>query len=398
MDEGISVSKVERLLTENAGNAAVGDCPLNKCAGRIIRQPIVADRPLPPFDRVMMDGYAVKWSPHVQLFRIAARAFAGEPSRTLPPEPNAAVEIMTGATLPEGADTIIPYEDTTSSDQGFVVSDPGSVESGQYIHRRASDYAEGSVLVKAGATMGPIEIGIAASCGYAQLKVNLLPRITVLGTGDELVAVAQKPADHQIRRSNAHAIETALNIAGFPAQNVSHLSDNHERETATLAEVIKKSDIVIISGAVSMGSRDWIPSALDKSARKIFHGVDQKPGKPMGFWVAPDSCAIFALPGNPVSTLVGLHRYVIPYLRARNAVGQIPDPQQRQLHNQWPPHPKRTLFVPGTLQKDHAFLPQPVRNSGDYARLAETDGFVEIPPSDKAFELSATFNFYPWQR
>lgn len=414
MDALISVSEADRLLTANIVEAAVMDCPLNKCAGRILLQDIVADRPLPPFDRVMMDGYAVKWSPGIKDFRTTARSFAGDPMGTLSSDTDAAIEVMTGAPLPAGANTIIPYEDTTATDKGFTISEPENVESGQYIHRRASDYAEGSVLLKAGTRIGPIEAGIAASCGYARLKVNLLPRIAVLGTGDELVEVHKKPAAHQIRQSNAHAVETALNLAGFPAQKAGHLKDNPEGESELLAEVIKNSDIVIISGAVSMGSRDWIPSALDKNARKVFHGIKQKPGKPMGFWIAPGGCAIFALPGNPVSTLVGLHRYVMPFLHARNTPGNhgrarsLPChavaceggswPRPRKLQSSWEPHPKLTLFVPGTLADKNTFCPQPVRNSGDFARLAGTVGFIEIPPAEKPYDLSTTFKFYPWQQ
>lgn len=372
-------------------------CPLNKCAGRNLAEDIVADRPLPPFDRVMMDGYAVKWSPRVSQYQIRESTYAGVSPGHLHADENAAFEVMTGAALPEGADTVIPYEDTIQINDGFSVLDTNSVEAGQFIHRKSSDYAEGTVLLKAGTRMGPVEAGIAASCGYAQLSVYILPRIAVIGTGDELVPVNETPAPHQIRQSNVHAIETALNLAGFPARFVGHLQDDPEGGFAKLAEVVESSDIVIITGAVSMGRRDWVPDALNKLGEKVFHGVAQKPGKPMGFWMTSRGSSVFALPGNPVSALVGLHRYVLPFLHARTTNADLPEFAPVKLTCDWPAHPSLTLFVPGYHQQSQLFKPAPVRNSGDFARLAGTEGFVEIPPAENGNKMTGTFNFIPWQ-
>jgi len=394
MASAIPVEEVDRLLQQYAQPAPAIDCPLNKAAGRVLRESLVSDRDLPPFDRVMMDGYAVRGDDLASpLFRVTGKAMAGSPRQTLPPDAHSALEVMTGAPLPARADTVIPYEDTRPAEDGFKLVE--KAETGQYVHRQGSDFPAGTILVPEGAVFRAVEAGIAASCGYDQVKVSQRPRIAVFGTGDELVPVGTRPEPHQIRQSNAIAIEHALASASFHVGSVGHLTDHAGKESSRLREAIGDSDVVIISGAVSRGKLDWIPAALDESATCIFHGVAQRPGRPMGFWVTEKGCSIFALPGNPVSTLIGVYRHVLPFLQRQQGMQPLRNRTIR-LAQDCPPNGSSTRFLPVILRGAVTAIPNPVNNSGDFARLAGTDGFVELPAGTEPRAANSEVNFYPW--
>jgi molybdopterin molybdotransferase len=192
------------------------------------------------------------------------------------------------------------------------------------------------------------------------------------------------------------AVEHALAGAAFPVGITGHFSDDVEAESVRLEKAISTADVVIISGAVSMGKLDWIPSALDGIGRRIFHGVAQRPGKPMGFWLTDDGTRIFALPGNPVSTLVATYRYIIPFLRARQGL------RPGEARKVTLAHPidftkPMTAFIPVCLESGSEATPLPLNNSADYARLAGTDGFVELPPDSESFPTGTKLIFTPWK-
>ncbi|WP_269538609.1 molybdopterin molybdotransferase MoeA [Cerasicoccus fimbriatus] len=395
----ISVHEADRLIAHIRDDVPAIKCPLGKAAGRILREDLYADRPLPPFDRVMMDGYAIRFADLASSgaqFTVTAQMMAGDAPDALSDAPGSAVEIMTGAVLPEGADTVIPYEATERTDDAFIIVDPSDVELGQYIHRFGSDYCEGSVLVGQGCILGPAELGVAASCGYAEVLVSVRPRIAVVGTGDELVPVDAKPLPHQIRASNAVAMESALGMARFHVGQIDHWADDAEAGMARLRELLDQNDVIVIAGAVSKGQRDWIPEALDEEGECIFHGVKQRPGKPMGMWRTADGKTIFALPGNPVSALVGLHRYVIPFLKRRE--GQVLPVAEAALSEDVHFNPPLTWFLPVKILADGTAQPTPVNNSGDYARLCAADGFVELDAASSRWTAGHVAPFYSWSK
>lgn len=397
MSELISVAEADARIAAIQDIAPPIRVALNKAAGRILREDILADRPLPPFNRVMMDGFALRFQSikeGLREYSIIGQCLAGEAMGDLPPPPQVALEIMTGAPLPVGADVIIPYEDVERCGDRIRILDPQGVEPGQYIHRLGSDFADQSRLVSAGSFLGPVELGVAASCGYATVSVSPNPRITVVGTGDELVMVSERPLPHQIRASNATAIESALGLARFHAGELVHWPDDPKQGGESMDRLLGECDVIIIAGAVSKGQRDWIPDALNDRAEKIFHGVRQRPGKPMGVWRSKRGCKIFALPGNPVSALVGLHRYVLPYLRRRD--GQSVNSYRKiALAEEVRFETPLTWFLPVRIDGDYA-VPQTVNNSGDYARLVGTNGFVELSDDASVWTVGHEAPFYSW--
>lgn len=355
----------------------------------------MADRPMPPYDRVMMDGYALRAADLMmkRAFRVTGAAPAGKPAATLSVAPWSCVEIMTGAPLPCGADCIVPVEMTTKAGTGeILVSEAFGAVRGRFIHSAGSDAREGEVLMGEGTLLGSREIGVAASCGAAFLRVSRLPRIGVLATGDELVAVDERPAAYQIRQSNAHAIRCALIRAGFPPVRVATLGDSPV-ETDVIERCMDDCDWLILTGAVSKGARDFVPGLLDSlGCVRLFHGVAQRPGKPAGCWMGPRNQVVMALPGNPVSALTGLHALVLPALAV--ASGR-PVPAARQVSPAVPVEslPGMDHHLPVTMGCDGRFLPAPTGNSGDFIGLLKSDGFVTLPP--RGAEVPAV-PFIPW--
>lgn len=398
MNPLIKPHEAQALIRKHLSTLPSIDCPTDQCAGRILREEVVADRPLPPFDRAMMDGYALRVAdiPKVSAFKVAAQAPAGSLALFLDTAVGSCIEIMTGAVVPEGADCVVPYEETERLSDGSIrLTAPDEQTAGDAIHPLGSDHSSGEALIRAGRSMGGREVAIAATCGYTTLKVTKLPSIAIVSTGDELVAISETPAAHQIRRSNDLSIETTLALAGFPAQKRVHLIDEPSSATAAVADLIANHDIVLISGGISMGKKDFIPSALNENGLSChFHGVAQKPGKPLGFW-SHQSCAVFALPGNPLSTLTCLHHYVLPALHAASGGTKLPSPSV-SLAEPAKGRPHLTVFLPVSLLENNQATPQPANNSGDLVSILKSDGYIELPASDHIYSVNTEFAFHPW--
>src|SRR5581483_3059005 len=209
------------------------DCPLLQAPGRILREDLRADRDLPPFDRVTLDGFALRAAAlgaGTRTFRIEAVQAAGMRAFALGAADDACIEIMAGAVLPAGADCVVPYEAARRDGATMTVSEEAlQFAAGHAVHRRGSDHPAGDVIVRAGTRLTGREIAVAAACGYASVTVAQRPRIAVVSTGDELVEVDSPVAAHQIRRSNDHALRAALAGAGFPGAERLHFRDvRHE--------------------------------------------------------------------------------------------------------------------------------------------------------------------------
>ena len=347
----------------------------------------------------MMDGYAIRLADrqHGDTFTAVAQAPAGSPQQTLPTPPGSCIEIMTGAVVPTGADCVVRYEDTRRNAAGQIELLPNlQLEFGEAIHPRGSDHRAGAELLRPGRRIGSRESAIAATCGHTSLQVAKLPALTIVSTGDELVDVAAQPAPHQIRRSNDCAIETALARTQLHAARRVTLPDDRDISTEQLRHLIDSNDFLILTGGISKGAKDFIPDVLDAlGLRKQVHGVAQKPGKPFGYWSRP-GCGVFALPGNPLSVLVSLHRYVLPALF--QSLGAEPTaPQLRQLDAEAPAHPRLTYFLPAQIQHNGRATARPANNSGDFVSILQTDGFIELPPSSCGSAASgAAVRFAPW--
>ncbi len=367
--------------------------PLLAAAGRVLAVSLSADRDLPPFDRVTMDGIALAhaaWVGGQATFAIERTQYAGELPQPLR-DPLAAIEIMTGAVLPPGTDIVVRYEDLTLADGRATLHIPPPLAPGANVHGQGSDRHRGEVLLAVGTRLGPAEMAVAATVGAATVAVARAARVAVVSTGDELVAVAATPLPHQLRRSNAYALHALLAQAGAEV-GLFHLPDDRAALQTGLAALLGRADgydAVVLSGAVSQGRADHVPGVLRAlGVAELFHGVAQRPGKPLWFGQQPGGPVVFGLPGNPVSTLLTALRYVRPWLRA--VQGGPPDaPTPAALAGPVVFGPPLTYFLPVVLSVDatgqQLALPLPPNGSGDLAALVGAAGFVELPAAQEAF-------------
>ena len=399
MEGPISVAAAEALIDTQMPHFATERIRLAGAQGRVLRQEIHADRDQPPFDRVMMDGIAIRHDATRTRYRVAGTQLAGQVAMTLT-DTHDCLEVMTGAMLPLGADTVIPVESLQKADGYLTLATGAANAPGQFVHRRGSDCREGELLLSPGRMLRAPEIAVLATNGIAEVEVARLPSIAVVATGDELVDIDARPEPWQIRRSNDHGIAAALHDAHFGDVSLHHVADEREHIQSVLAELLQRHDVIVLCGGVSMGQRDYIPSALEAlGVRRVFHKIAQRPGKPMWFGIAPGNKPVFALPGNPVSALVCTLRYVLPALRAASG---MPSSRPRTVTLAAPltTHASLTCFIPVALEDgvDGRLMARPIPSatSGDFASLVRTDGIIELPPNGLPFEAGFTAPFHAW--
>jgi molybdopterin molybdotransferase len=324
---------------------------------------------------------------------------AGEAQRKLT-EPDGCLEAMTGAVLPAGCNSVIPVEQLKMADGVAEIAADVQVEPWQNIHRRTTDGRQGDLLMPAGICLRPPEIANIASSGMSRVRVSAQPAVIAISTGDELVEPGEPVLPHQIRRSNPYGIVAALRQRGFVRVADDHLPDDPAVMRERLRLHLSTHDVLIMSGGVSMGRFDFVPRILEElGVRPIFHRIAQRPGKPIWFGVADSGPAVFALPGNPVSTLVCLSRYVLPALF--HAMG-LQSPRYERIALAQPVDSKAPLsyFLPVVIQHDEWGRPwadpRPTHGSGDFTALAGTDGFVELPPGPTVCPKGFMAQVYRW--
>jgi molybdopterin molybdotransferase len=376
--------------------------PLTQCVGGTLRENVYAERDQPPFDRVTMDGIAVDSEAlrrGLRRFRIQGTQAAGAPALKLKSTEDA-IEVMTGAMLPLGSDCVIPVEQLDVAN-GFASLNAVVTPSPYHnIHRRGSDTRQGRLLLEAGTLLRAPEIAVAASAGMARVRVSSQPAIMVVSTGDELIEPGDPITDYQVRRSNAYAVAATLRKRGFGRVGDDHVPDDESLLRARLELHLTTHEVIILSGGVSMGKFDLVPKALlQLGVEEVFHNIEQRPGKPMWFGIGPQGQSVFGLPGNPVSTLVCLIRYVIPAIA--EAMGtKRREPERLALAAPVSLQHALTYFLPVNIAHDDWGRPwanpRPLNGSGDFLSLAGTDGFVELPPGPNTYPKGFVTSVYRW--
>ncbi len=399
-----SPADAERVILSSLPLLPAEHCPLASAHGRILRGAISADRDLPPFNRVTMDGYALRATAvaaGIRRFRVSGLQAAGMVPFTLAAASDC-IEIATGAIQPHGADAIVPYEEVQREGDTVLLASDATATAGQYLHVRGSDHRAGEELVRPGVRISGREIAVAAACGQAFLSVGLRPRVAVVATGDELVEVdAHDVAPHQVRKSNDYAVRAALLASNAVAQvERFHLRDQQAEIEQGLHAILAGFDAVILTGGVSKGKFDFVPRALATlGVESRLHGVAQRPGKPFWFGLSPRRTPVFALPGNPVSTYTCLHRYVLPAL-AQMSGATPPAPDYVPLANAVTFKPPLAWLPPVRLTAGpdghRTAAPAALNTSGDFGGLVGTDGFVELPIGPGVFPAGTVVRYWAW--
>jgi len=377
--------------------------PLRNLTGAVLREPIVATRDQPPFDRVTMDGIAFSSAAKRRTFRIAGIQAAGTAQKVLA-SGDACFEVMTGAPLPAGCDCVVPVERISIADGAATLHDDVIPAAGLNIHARGLDCHGGDALLAPGTRLGPTEIAVIAATGLSRAQVSRSPRIMVISTGDELIEPGEPVQPWQIYRSNAYGVLASLQRRGHSHLAHDHLPDDLDTLRTRLSTHLETHDVLVLSGGVSMGKFDFVPQVLTElGIAVVFHKIAQRPGKPMWFGIgttpATRGRTVYALPGNPVSTLVCLTRYVLPGLAsAMGATQNAPD--MIALAEPADVKPALTTFVPVQSRMDSSghllAMLRPTRGSGDFTSLTGTDGFIELPPGAAALPAGTLLPFYRW--
>jgi molybdopterin molybdotransferase len=389
----ISVSEADRILGSLLPAAESEAVPLAQAGGRCLAVPVSADRDGPPFDRVAMDGYAVRTGTGLRSWPVRGLQVAGRPPLTAE-GPGVAVEVATGAVLPLGCDAVVPYEHTNRTGDAVSLKEgQPTPEPGRHVHRRGTDFCRGEVLFPAGTVLRSTHLHSLASVGLDPVPVVRRPVWSLGVTGDELTEVAQVPEAWQIRRSNAAAIAGEARAWGLTPRAEAVLPDDPDELRVGLERLLPGLDVLVLTGGVSAGALDLVPGALASlGAETLFHKIAQRPGKPL--WcgripAGPGSRAtlVFGLPGNPVSSLFSFRRFVLPWLLA--AEGRPVPVRRLAVPGLTPPAPGQTVFLPWS--SEHGLLDW--RGSGDYRALADSSGFLEV--DDDARSLTEP-KYYPW--
>jgi molybdopterin molybdotransferase len=387
----VSVEEAEKIILDHWFKPTAEKVSLDQVNGRTLSEEIKADRDLPPFNRATMDGVAIAFKSFEngqRDFLIEGIQAAGQHQQTLT-DPTECFEIMTGAPMPKGTDSVIPYERIIIENKMAKLS--GVVERNQSVHYQGSDAKQNEILLSRGFRISSAEVAMLASVGNSEVSVFKHPAAAIISTGDELVDVDQMPLPHQIRKSNSHMLAASLDELGCKA-DLFHLIDDEKKIKEKLADVLNHYELIILSGGVSKGKFDFVPQVLESlGVKKLFHQVSQRPGKPMWFGHSQKN-TVFALPGNPVSTFMCFHRYVRPWLL--KSLGNPIKNTEAILAKDFTFAPALTYFLQVKIENENGKLlayPKTGGGSGDFANLKDVDGFLELPLERSEFQKGESF-------
>jgi molybdopterin molybdotransferase len=355
---------------------------LENAAGRVLAQDVVADRDYPPLPRSVRDGYAVCAADLPGSVEIvgevrAGEQFGGEVRR------GQAVEIMTGAAVPAGADAVLMLEHTERA--ASRISSSREVRSGEFIVPRAAECERGAIAVRSGTRIDFGNLAALATVGAASVAVFAQPSVSIIATGDELVSVRDKPADHQIRNSNGQTLATQVRRAGG-APCVLAVAPDSVAATRKLVQQGLRSDLLLLSGGVSAGKYDFVETVLaDLGATFYFDRVLIQPGQPLVFGCVKETF-FFGLPGNPASTMVTFELFARAALDLLGGCRETGLPLlQARLASDFRHKPGLTRFLPARLQPDGGSVePVPWQGSGDVFALARGNAFL-VAREDRDF-------------
>ncbi|XDD45830.1 molybdopterin molybdotransferase MoeA [Leptospira sp. WS39.C2] len=389
---------LELILKESIpfGNEFV---PIGESFGRVNSENILADRDYPPFHRSAMDGFAISSNEfsNKKTYVYNRELHAGETITKLPNE--STIRIMTGAPVPDGYDAVIKIEDTKLSEENgkkTVLFQNSEIRAWLNIAKQGEDAKKGDLLLPIGTSINISEISLLASLGIDSVPVFSLPKVKIISTGNEVVPIEILPLPHQIRDSNSFTITASLAKFKIIPHSITHVIDD-ESKMRNAVEQGLDSDILILSGGVSVGEKDLVPSILNQlGVSTIFHKTAIKPGKPIWFG-KKGKTFVFGLPGNPMSVQTCFRILIDPFLRKslglqKEIFLKLPfSDSKNKKHN-------LTEFFPVRLfTKDKTYIsPIPFNGSGDIKAGRFSDGLAIFPQNQNQLLPEEMIEFLPW--
>jgi molybdopterin molybdotransferase len=376
---------------------AVETVELLEGVGRVLAAAVVADRDQPAFDRSTRDGYALRAADVERVLRVVGSVRAGESWTGEALDEGLAIEIMTGAPLPAGADAVVMVEHVVVDGDTLRVEAGRSLTVGENVVPRGAETCERDVVLPKGRVLGAAEISVAASCGLAKVQVFARPTVAIVATGDELVELDEPMEAWQIRNSNSYALAALVEAAGGVGLRLAIARDTLGELRAQVAEG-READLLLLSGGVSMGKYDLVEQVLREfRAEFFFTGALIQPGKPIVFGRLPSEKGwtyFFGLPGNPVSTQVCFALFVGPILRALAGRTEIaPAFVEARLAEAVGGGAKVTRFLPAEVSGGWDGVEVRVvgwQGSGDVVANARGNGYVVLPAGVEDFPARLT--------
>ncbi len=350
--------------------------PLDRAAGAVLAEAAVLDLDMPPFDRAMMDGYAIVAADSPGVVEVVGEIAAGHPIDVRVSRGRGA-RIMTGAPLPPGADAILQVEKTEAAGAGVRLLE--AAKPGQNVAPRGSDSRKGAVVLEAGTRIGPAQLSVLAAAGVADVPVYRRPLVAMMATGDELVPPSATPGPGQIRNSNGYGVPAQVRALGLDCEVLGPVPDRMEDLVPSIRRGLAR-DVLILSGGVSAGDRDLVVPALEaEGVTQVLHQVRIRPGKPL-YVGLKGRTAVFGLPGNPVSSFVTFEILVRPFLgRMMGWAGAALPRARARLAAALKSGGDRTTFRPARRAADGTVAPLAWAGSGDLFALAKADSLIVQP-------------------
>jgi molybdopterin molybdotransferase len=384
----LSVAEAQTLVLQHARSLPpVSSLLMPPALGFVLAEDVASDLDMPPYDKALMDGYAVRTADLPDgrgCLRVVEEVTAGQTPQQ-PLGPGEATRIMTGAPIPAGADAVVMVERTRMLDDHEVQIEDRPPRPGQNILPRGREMRDGETVLKAGAVLRPQEFGLLAAVGRTSVKLIPPPQVAVLSTGDELVEASQMPGPGQIRNGNgAMLLAQAARAGGLPCSL--GIARDQVDSLRPLVEEGLRANVLVLSGGVSAGKLDLVPGVLDElGVQALFHKVEMKPGKPV-FFGTRGGTLVFGLPGNPVSSLVCFELFVRPAIRRLSGHAD-PGPRMVQavLTEDFAYRTDRPTYHPAWLETyDGRWQVRPVPwfGSADLRGVTPANAFVVLPPGD----------------
>jgi molybdopterin molybdotransferase len=374
------------LVLAAVPSAARATLPIGDCLGLVLAADARACADLPPFDRAMMDGYAVRLADAGATVDILGEIAAGDGATREPLPVGRAYPIMTGAPVPPGAEAVVPHEQTRRA--GAQVCLPERIRPRANIVPRGGECAAGEPWATAGALVTPMALAAGLGVGATGLEVYPRPRVVVIATGSELAATPSDPG--QIRDSNGPMLAALFQEAGAAVRR-QMVGDDAEALQTCLRDAAA-SDVIVLSGGVSAGTHDEVPGVLQRlGAEILFHKVGQRPGKPL-LVARHDRRLICGLPGNPLAAHLCACRYVIPALRRLAGLPWMPTAGRGVLRTALPANSERTWFLPALVEAGSVLPLSPV-SSADLVRPHQANAYLRLEPGSTAVPAGAEVGY-----
>jgi molybdopterin molybdotransferase len=406
----LSVEEALELVGKNAAPLAPRRVPLGEAAGLVLAEDVISEVNSPPYNKAVMDGYAVRSGDHQAERKILEEVAAGAVPRYAV-TPGMAVRIMTGAPLPEGADAVIPIEQTETVDAATVRLFQLDLKTGQHVMPLGASVRAGDVVLQKGSLIRPIEIAILAEIGRGMVQVQPRPRVAILPTGNEIVPVGEKPGHGQIRNSNGPMLHASATRIGADAIELGIARDEPD-ELRRWVEQGLSADVLVLSGGVSAGAYDLVPHVFKElGIEQVFHKVALRPGKPLWFGIKDydeRQLLVFGLPGNPVSSFVCFELFVRPTISALAGRGlAMPALAAAVLSHDYYHKGGRACYLPArtsataSITRGQSAGPQPGveilpwLGSGDLATLARANALVRLGTEAALLKAGTTVDVLP---